>query len=57
MDESCATIVKSLRWKGPVFQISGLSGEGTRELCQKIMQRLEFIQKSSPPDSLHTEVE
>ena len=52
----CATIVKSLRWKGPVFQISGLSGEGTRELCQKIMQRLEFIQKSSPPDSLHTEV-
>jgi len=53
----CAAIVKELRWKGPVFRISGLSGDGTRYLCQKIMQRLEIIQKTSPPDSLHTEVE
>lgn len=37
----CGAIVDGLRWQGPVFQISGLSGEGTRELCQKIMQRLE----------------
>lgn len=37
----CAAIVDGLHWQGPVFQISGLSGEGTRELCQKIMRRLE----------------
>lgn len=34
-------IVDGLQWHGPVFAISGLSGEGTRELCQAIMQRLE----------------
>ena len=52
----CAAIVKSLRWKGSVFQISGLSGVGTRELCQKIMQRLESIQKESAPDKKNTQV-
>ncbi|MGH8403521.1 MAG: GTPase, partial [Gammaproteobacteria bacterium] len=40
----CKAIVKGLQWTGPVFQISGLAGEGTRELCQKIMQRLEVMQ-------------
>jgi GTP-binding protein len=50
----CSAIVKGLRWKGPVFQISGLSGEGTRELCKKIMQRLEILWKESSPDALNT---
>ncbi|MGH8282646.1 MAG: Obg family GTPase CgtA [Gammaproteobacteria bacterium] len=45
----CATIVKGLCWKGPVFRISGLSGEGTCELCQKIMQRLEAMQTANLP--------
>jgi GTPase len=45
--QHCAAIVKDLRWKGPVFLTSGLSGEGTQELCGKIMQRLEAIQKES----------
>jgi GTP-binding protein len=40
----CQTIVDGLHWQGPVFPISGLSGEGTRELCQRIMQRLEAMQ-------------
>ncbi|MGH8398965.1 MAG: Obg family GTPase CgtA [Gammaproteobacteria bacterium] len=39
----CKAIVKGLQWTGPVFQISGLAGEGTRELCQKIMQHLEAL--------------
>lgn len=34
-------IASALDWKGPVFSISGLAGEGTRELCQQIMQKLE----------------
>ena len=49
-DSCCRTIVEGLHWQGPVFRISGLSGEGTRELCQKIMQRLESL--SSESDSL-----
>jgi len=53
----CAAIVKDLQWNGPVFQISGLSGQGTRELCQAIMQRLEAIQKESPLAPVDSEVE
>ncbi|MGA9854747.1 MAG: GTPase ObgE [Gammaproteobacteria bacterium] len=55
--QHCAAIVKSLRWKGPVFEISGLSGEGTRVLCQKIMQRLQIIQTESSPDTKNTQAE
>jgi len=40
--------VQGLQWNGPVFQISGLSGEGTRELRQAIMQRLEVLQNALP---------
>lgn len=43
----CKAIVKGLKWKGPVFRTSGATGEGTRELCQQIMQRLEVIQSAS----------
>ncbi len=53
----CAQIVKGLKWKDPVFQVSGLAGEGTRELCRKIMQRLEDMQKASPPAATRTKVE
>jgi GTP-binding protein len=39
----CKDIVRRLRWKGPVFEISGLSRQGTDKLCQAIMSRLEEI--------------
>lgn len=45
-DARCRAIVDGLHWRGPVFQISGLSGEGTRELCQKIMSRLEEMHRT-----------
>src|SRR5882672_9601216 len=34
-------IVRRLRWKGPVYRISGATGQGTRELCQAVMVHLE----------------
>jgi GTPase len=34
-------IVRRLRWKGPVYRISGATGQGTRELCQAVMAHLE----------------
>jgi GTP-binding protein len=37
----CADIVRRLRFKGPVFQISGATGAGTKELCLAVMRELQ----------------
>jgi GTP-binding protein len=37
----CADIVRRLRFKGRVFRISGVTGEGTKELCLAVMRELE----------------
>ncbi len=37
----CQAILDKLNWKGRVFQISGLSGQGCKELSYQIMQYLE----------------
>lgn len=39
----CKDIVRRLRWKGPVFRISALGRQGTQELCEAVMTRLEEI--------------
>ena len=44
----CRAIIEGLKWKGPVFRISAISGEGTRELSQKIMERLEELGLATP---------
>jgi GTPase len=40
-EKRCKEIVRRLRWKGPVFRISGVTRAGTRELCQAVMRRLD----------------
>ncbi|HEY7739319.1 MAG TPA: GTPase ObgE [Steroidobacteraceae bacterium] len=40
-ERRCAEIVRRLRFKGRVFRISGATGEGTKQLCQAVMQELE----------------
>lgn len=40
-DSRCKAIVKALKWRGPVFRISGLTHDGTRELMVKIMAYLD----------------
>jgi GTPase len=42
-DKVCKDIVRRLRWKGPVFRISALARQGTQELCEAVMTRLEEI--------------
>jgi GTPase len=37
----CADIVRRLRWKGPVYRISGVTGAGTKELMQDVMRLIE----------------
>ena len=39
----CREIVRRLRWKGPVWRISGATGQGTRELCLALMNRIEEL--------------
>ena len=34
-------IVSGLKWKDKVFAISALTGEGTKELCFALMQRVD----------------
>ena len=41
VDKRCREIVRRLRWKGPVYRISGATRQGTQELCRDIMRRLE----------------
>jgi GTP-binding protein len=49
-DKRCKDIVRRLRWKGPVFRISGATRAGTKELCQAVMRRLDEIAAEAPPD-------
>ncbi|CAA9891514.1 GTPase involved in cell partioning and DNA repair [Candidatus Methylobacter favarea] len=41
VNNRCRTIVEELAWPGPVFKISALTGEGTKELIFAIMDFLE----------------
>ena len=43
-DKRCRDIVRRLRWKGPVYRISGATRTGTAELSQAIMRRLDEIE-------------
>lgn len=38
---NCNAIIKGLKWKGPVFKISAINGEGTKELMFAIMNFLD----------------
>lgn len=40
-------IVGRLGWQGPVFRISALAGEGTRELCREVMARLDQLSQEA----------
>lgn len=39
-EEKKKDIVKKLKWKGPVYMISAVTGEGTKALCQDVMRAL-----------------
>jgi GTP-binding protein len=54
-DHACEAIIDALDWKGPVYRISAIAGEGTDRLCGDIMTRLEDLRagKAEPiePDA------
>ena len=43
--KNAAALVRKLRWKGPWFVISAATGEGTREVCFKVMDFLEQLRR------------
>lgn len=47
-----AGLVERLGWQGPVFAISALSGEGTVQLCQQIMNALERMREQDTADAV-----
>ena len=49
-EKRCKEIVRRLRWKGPVFRMSGVTRVGTRELCQAVMRRLDEIAAEPAPE-------
>lgn len=46
-DRRCKEIVRRLRWKGPVYPIAAIKGEGTKELVYGVMAYLEQSVASS----------
>lgn len=60
--EFCQLIVDELEWKGPVYNISAVSGQGTDVLVQDIMQRIELLMEeeaeaaAAPISPIETEI-
>jgi GTP-binding protein len=44
-EEACAEIVNAIHWRGPVYQISALSGSGTDKLMKDIMAHIEQVRQ------------
>ncbi|MEJ2612066.1 MAG: 50S ribosome-binding GTPase, partial [Candidatus Thiodiazotropha sp.] len=48
-EERRQEVVDALDWKGPVYAISAVTGEGTQLLISDLMQRLEMIWRAEKP--------
>lgn len=46
-NEICSRIVRQLDWHGPVYRISAVSGQGTRQLIMDIMNYLDELKEAS----------
>lgn len=43
----CQTLIKKMDWKGPVFRISAINGDGCRPLIGELMDRIEALNQQS----------
>ena len=48
--ERAERIVRQLKFTGPAFLVSGATGEGTRPLCEAVMQLLEAVAAGREPE-------
>ena len=44
-------LLEKLGWKGPVFEVSAATGEGTEALAQAVMRELEVRREAEDPDA------
>ncbi|MDA8786846.1 Obg family GTPase CgtA [Porticoccaceae bacterium] len=42
VDARCKEVVEHLNWQGPVFRMSGLASQGTKDLCAAIMDHIDL---------------
>ena len=54
-DETLALVrqdlLEKLDWKGPVFDVSAATGEGTEELAKAVMRELEFRREADESEA------
>jgi GTP-binding protein len=55
VERRCAEIVRRLRWRGPTFRISGVTGAGTKDLIQAVMRYLEENPAQRPEEETEAE--
>jgi GTP-binding protein len=41
IEDHCKAVVDHLNWQGPVFTMSGLASQGTKDLCAAIMDHID----------------
>ena len=44
-EKRVAALVRRLRWKGPVFTVSAIKGDGCRDLCRTVGEYLESVKQ------------
>lgn len=50
-EELCQEVLQRLDWQGPVYRISGKSGEGCDKLCEDIMEYLDDLRLAEQPQA------
>ena len=50
VDARCKEVVEHLNWQGPVFRMSGLASQGTKDLCAAIMDHIDEQRKQESVD-------
>ncbi len=45
VEARCKEVVEHLNWQGPVFKMSGLASQGTRDLCAAIMDHIDELRQ------------
>ena len=50
LDERCNQVIEHLNWQGPVFRMSGLASQGTKDLCTAIMDHIDELRQQELVD-------
>jgi GTP-binding protein len=50
IEARCKEVVEHLNWQGPVFRMSGLASQGTRDLCAAIMDHIDELRQQELVD-------